>query len=158
MPGSFNGFGTTFYGERGHAPDGSYVTTEWIILLYLPIIPLRSLRIARNPQDDFRAVAFESESYYVISRERLCWTQVFLTYGFIFGTIAWCLGLFLGYTKLPDNWKKQHLLMIVIGSFVAAAPFFLLLWMRHRSKKAPLKQLPTAMPGQNRDIISDSRL
>lgn len=42
---SFNGFGTTLYGNREQGPDGSYVATEWVVFLWLPVYPLRSWRI-----------------------------------------------------------------------------------------------------------------
>lgn len=42
---TFNGIGTKFYGKRDVGPDGSYVMTEWFVLIYLPIFPLRSLRV-----------------------------------------------------------------------------------------------------------------
>lgn len=45
MPFSMNGIGTTWYGHALEEPDGSYVVTEWVILLFIPIIPLGSKRI-----------------------------------------------------------------------------------------------------------------
>jgi hypothetical protein len=42
---SWRGFGTTFYGHKDAGEDGSYVTTEWFVIMYLPIIPVRSLRV-----------------------------------------------------------------------------------------------------------------
>jgi hypothetical protein len=40
-----NGVGTGIYGKRAFSPDGSFVTTKWIILFWLPLFPLRSLRV-----------------------------------------------------------------------------------------------------------------
>ncbi|MGB8167518.1 MAG: hypothetical protein WCF18_08495 [Chthoniobacteraceae bacterium] len=45
MASSINGCGTTYYGERDYWPDGSYITTEWVVFLYLPLIPIRSFRL-----------------------------------------------------------------------------------------------------------------
>lgn len=42
---SFYGCGTTFYGERDFLIDGTWVTTEWLTLFYVPLVPLRSVRI-----------------------------------------------------------------------------------------------------------------
>jgi hypothetical protein len=42
---SFNGIGTSFYGQRDFRPDGTYTTTEWFVFLAIPVIPLRSLRV-----------------------------------------------------------------------------------------------------------------
>jgi len=37
MPYTFNGFGTTYYGQRDAAVDGSYVTTLWVTALWVPL-------------------------------------------------------------------------------------------------------------------------
>lgn len=42
---TLNGFGTTFYGQCDYELNGSYVTTNWFVLAYLPIIPLFSARV-----------------------------------------------------------------------------------------------------------------
>ena len=45
MPRNVNGIGTTYYGASDRQPDQSFVTTEWFILLSVPLIPLRSVRV-----------------------------------------------------------------------------------------------------------------
>ena len=42
---TLNGFGTTFVGECDYEPDGTYVTTAWIVALWIPLIPLYSARV-----------------------------------------------------------------------------------------------------------------
>ena len=42
---TFWGIGTKLYGRGARLPDTSYVTTEWFVVLDLPILPLRSIRI-----------------------------------------------------------------------------------------------------------------
>jgi hypothetical protein len=44
MPITVNGCGTKYYGKRDLMPDGSYITTEWIVIFYIPLIPIRSFR------------------------------------------------------------------------------------------------------------------
>jgi hypothetical protein len=44
---SFLGFGTAIYGKRDFHWDGSYTTTKWITLCWLPVFPLESFRLAR---------------------------------------------------------------------------------------------------------------
>lgn len=39
------GWGTSLYGKRDFRKDGSYITTEWVILAFIPIIPMKSLRV-----------------------------------------------------------------------------------------------------------------
>lgn len=48
---SINGFGTTFYGQAAFEPDGSFITTKWIILFYVPVIPTGSLRVRYASRD-----------------------------------------------------------------------------------------------------------
>ena len=52
MPRSVNGTGTMWYGNAAPGPDGSYVVTEWITVLWVPIIPLGSRRIIWDRQRD----------------------------------------------------------------------------------------------------------
>jgi len=42
---SFNGIGTTLYGKRCFGADGSFITTKWITICWVPLIPLTSLRV-----------------------------------------------------------------------------------------------------------------
>ncbi|WP_127086676.1 hypothetical protein [Dulcicalothrix desertica] len=41
MPFTLNGCGTKYYGRRDMAPDGSYVTTEWLDLPFALMYPTR---------------------------------------------------------------------------------------------------------------------
>jgi len=45
MPYRINGFGTAYYGKRDRAEDGSYITTQWVTALWVPIVPLGSYRV-----------------------------------------------------------------------------------------------------------------
>lgn len=47
MPTSFNGCGTIWYGRALPKSDGSVVVTEWIVLVWIPLIPLGSKRVIR---------------------------------------------------------------------------------------------------------------
>ncbi|MCS7304748.1 MAG: hypothetical protein NZ602_06550 [Thermoguttaceae bacterium] len=77
MPYSINGIGTTFYGHRDDEPDGSYVTTEWLIFLFIPILPIRSFRVW--PLGQRRFLGDFSQQY--LAREvPLCRPQVVNVY------------------------------------------------------------------------------
>jgi len=41
---TLNGIGTRYCGVRW-LPDGTYVTTEWVVIFFIPLIPIRSLRV-----------------------------------------------------------------------------------------------------------------
>ncbi len=51
MPGSINGTGTMWYGRALPRDDGSVVVTEWITLVWLPLLPLGSKRIKKAAED-----------------------------------------------------------------------------------------------------------
>jgi hypothetical protein len=40
-----NGCGTSLYGRRDFEPDGSFVTTKWFVVFFVPIFPLASIRV-----------------------------------------------------------------------------------------------------------------
>jgi hypothetical protein len=67
MPSSVNGFGTKYYGQRDFRPDGSYVTTNFICLLFLPVFPIHSVRVIPDPKNSW--VPF-SKNYYAILEKR----------------------------------------------------------------------------------------
>lgn len=74
MPWSFNGCGTRLYGNREQGDDGSFVTTEWITLVYLPIIPIRSFRVLPEGKGT-NAIVYSSRNYRM-RRVPLARTQV----------------------------------------------------------------------------------
>lgn len=45
MANTFNGIGTTFYGQSRFEQDGSFVTTKWFVVGFFPLIPMGSLRV-----------------------------------------------------------------------------------------------------------------
>jgi hypothetical protein len=45
MPTSYSGIGTIYYGADDRQADGSFVTTEWLIVFFFPIVPLRSYHV-----------------------------------------------------------------------------------------------------------------
>lgn len=82
---SINGFGTGIYGKRDFYADGSFLTTKWIIFFWLPIIPLRSMRLLplgpRRASGSF-GVGWSTE-YAVFTETRPNSKQVLFVYGFL---------------------------------------------------------------------------
>ena len=99
---SFNGFGTTFYGQRDFREDGSYITTEWVVIMMIPIIPLRSLRVRyKGPAERRFPIGLGSaDSYVVYEKTFPNLKQVLCVYtytAFLIGwmtTVACCYGYF----------------------------------------------------------------
>lgn len=88
---TFNGIGTAFYGKRDFREDGSYLTTEWVVF-FIPIVPLRSLRVRPQPRGEHTflgVVGYSSDSYAIFEKSAPNWKQVLSTYGFILLLVAW---------------------------------------------------------------------
>ncbi|MBE9158847.1 hypothetical protein IQ265_18690 [Nodosilinea sp. LEGE 06152] len=89
MPYTFNRIGTKYYGKRDLLEDGSYVTTEWFVLIDIPIIPLGSFRVA--PIRKSLNILVLKSGEYLVTRVPLNWRQVRNVY---LVTIALWGGLF----------------------------------------------------------------
>jgi hypothetical protein len=64
---TLNGIGTTFYGQRDFRADGTFITTEWLVLVYIPFIPFRSLRVRyQGPGKHRWHLGFGSSDNYAI--------------------------------------------------------------------------------------------
>ncbi len=61
---TYCGSGTTYYGCKDVGPDDSYVTTEWFVLWYVPLIPLRSYRVLPT-KDSANLLVYQSQKYLV---------------------------------------------------------------------------------------------
>ena len=136
MPGSFNGIGTKYYGEADWNADGSYQTTEWFVLAYVPIIPLKSLRIRRNEKGDLTVpLVYSRTGYFILEQKPLSWSQAFRTYLFILAYIVWCvvpLSL-VKYIPTPSP-APGWMALLFVAAFVCliAAPFIVLFRSRRR--------------------------
>jgi hypothetical protein len=93
---SFQGIGTTFYGARDFHPDGSYITTEWVVFLAVPIIPIRSLRVLyQGPGENQVPIGIGfTDNYAVFEKTAPNRKQVIHVYLFVAFYILWCVGLF----------------------------------------------------------------
>lgn len=78
MPASINGFGTTYYGSCDFHSDGSYITTEWIIAVHIPIFPLASFRVL--PDGSSQNYLFSNSQGFMVQKVPLCRQQVRNTY------------------------------------------------------------------------------
>ena len=67
MPSNINGCGTKYYGQRDFRPDGSHVTTNFFCLLFVPLIPIHSVRVIPDPNNSW--IPF-SKNYYLILEKR----------------------------------------------------------------------------------------
>jgi hypothetical protein len=89
---TLNGIGTTFYGQRDFRADGTFITTEWLVLVYVPLIPFRSLRVRyQGPGEHRWYLGFGSSDSYAICEKRFPphWKQVLYTYDYVALLVAW---------------------------------------------------------------------
>ncbi|WP_038169120.1 hypothetical protein [Verrucomicrobium sp. BvORR106] len=138
MPSAFSGIGSIYYGQRYFRPDGSYVTTEWLIFFYFPVFPIRSLRVLRNPQADRHSLIDNGIGYRVLAQKRLCWSQVISTYGFVIGSQIWMVFVIGVLAASSEVWKEYELAAVFAAALVVAIPFLLVLWFRIKNKNAAM--------------------
>ena len=87
---TFNGIGTTFYGQCDWRPDGSFRTTRWFVVFWIPLFPLMSHRLRRNWRADKRVFFGYSTGYYLMENHPIDFNQVLRTYLFAIFLVVWC--------------------------------------------------------------------
>ena len=95
MPFHVSGVGTIYYGSREHQSDGSFVTTSWIVCVFLPLIPLASYRVWPTDEGS-RFSLVPGMGRYFVKRVGLNWGQVIATYLVFYGPIILLFVLFDG--------------------------------------------------------------
>jgi hypothetical protein len=76
LSGFVHGAGFRLYGRRDIRPDGSYLSTKFFCLAFLPVVPISTQRII--PAKSW--VPFGTTRYKLISKQPLHWVQVFSVY------------------------------------------------------------------------------
>ena len=82
-PRSLNGIVTTALGKTDFLPDGSFVTTQWLALFMIPIVPLGSFRVMKSKR--------YPEHTRICERTPLNAKQIGLVYLFIVFCAGWLL-------------------------------------------------------------------
>jgi len=85
---TLQGIGTTFYGQRDFREDGSYITTEWVVFLFIPVIPLRSLRVWEQDSEAIGAI-YSKTNYAVLEKSLPNWKQVLCVYVYMGCYLLW---------------------------------------------------------------------
>jgi hypothetical protein len=89
---TFNGIGTKLYGNRDvDSTNGSYITTKWFTIFYLPIFPLGSFRVVENPA---KFLSLSSVDYQM-TPVKLNWNQIRNVYAAIWGVGFLLIGIFI---------------------------------------------------------------
>lgn len=82
----FHGVGMIVYGERDYRPDGSFVTTQFFAVAYLPLFPIISKRISYTRISDYSN--YDPDGYFVYEMLPLDHRQVLCVYGWFAAAIA----------------------------------------------------------------------
>jgi hypothetical protein len=79
---SIYGFGTEYFSQRELRPDGSYVTTEFLTALDIPLVPLGSQRVREVGPASFGpgSVGWTSQQQYGVRAVPTNWRQVLNVY------------------------------------------------------------------------------
>jgi magnesium-transporting ATPase (P-type) len=134
MPTSFQGIGTTFYGQRDYQPDGSYITTEFIIFGGIPLMPLKSVRVRYGGATGIVfPVAHSEERYAVLATTRPNIKQVLSIYGFIVFMICWVIALVWVYGTVEGKLDQAAVSALLFLLFVL--PALLPVALRHAAKR-----------------------
>ena len=108
------GFGAMNYGQRDFRPDGSYVTTLWVVCLYLPVIPIHSKRVRPTGEVKYHAL-FPKRTYHLLEKTKPNLNQVASVYAWF----AVELAIFIT-AKVQESWW-----IAVLGILLIGLPFLL---------------------------------
>ena len=82
-----HGTGTALYGRRDFLLDRSFVTTEWVTIGYLPIIPLISKRISYLRLDPLHV--YDPSGHFIVQTLPIVKRQVLCVYAWVASICAW---------------------------------------------------------------------
>lgn len=133
---TIHGTGIMVYGERDYWPDGSFVTTEWFAVAWVPIIPIIGKRISYTQNTDY--AVFDPSGYYVYETLPLNRKQVLCTYGWFAGVVAplvvW--GYFQdSLARALGSDDQGAALCLLSAGLVFVFPYFLRRWAKRRRAK-----------------------
>jgi hypothetical protein len=82
MPWSIYGFGTEYFGQRELQRDGSYVTTEFLTALGIPLVPLGSQRVRKDGLESFgpSVIGWTSQQGYEVRAAPMNWREALNVY------------------------------------------------------------------------------
>jgi hypothetical protein len=119
---TFNGIGTTFYGQGKFESDQSFITTKWFVLGFFPLFPLGSARVIYLGSSGVPFLSRSAE-FEVVEALPIQWIQVLMTWIYAVFIITWVIGL-LASNKPPF----LKVVLIALGIFLP----FIIRWMQKR--------------------------
>ena|SRR2546422_4700529 len=141
---TLQGIGTTFYGRRDFREDGTYTTTEWVVFFFIPIIPLRSMRVQDRGSKGFASL-YQKQDYAVYEKSFPNWKQVLYVYLYVGSYLYWCFALLSHGNQIEQFFRRgftrttSAYLLAAVVLFGMAAPAvipFILRWYSRKDKRA----------------------
>ena len=133
MPAQFHGIGTVYYGQRDYWPDGSYVTTEWAVLAWIPMFPTFSKRISVTQNNPY--ATRDGSGYYVYETTAPNLKQVFCVYAW-FASILFTVFTFESFkdivAKLLGDEDRAAAVWFLALIIEGTMPYLLRRWARRR--------------------------
>jgi hypothetical protein len=134
MPTSLHGIRTAYYGKRNYRRDGSYITTEFVIFVGIPIVPLKSLRVRYGgAKGIIFPIVHSEESYTVLATARPDIKQVLSIYGFVAFMACWVSAVIWAYGRMEG--KLDQTVAGVLWYSVCALPGLLPMLLRRAAKR-----------------------
>jgi hypothetical protein len=132
----FHGIGTMVYGERDYWPDGSFVTTEWFVVAYVPIAPIISKRISYTRNSDY--AAYDPGGYFVYETLPLDRKQVLSVYSWFVAVVS-PLVLWSAFqeklAKVLGDEDRAAGLCLFLTAVAFVWPYFLRRWTKYRKRQ-----------------------
>lgn len=125
MAGTWKGIGTKFYGSIDQNDDESFITTEWFVILFFPLIPLGSYRVIYGGTE--RGCSGSTSHYRILKKLGINWAQVLLIYfaSLLSTAVAIILGWVVGNMLSEFEWGVFVAFVCAIAPILLTAHFFL---------------------------------
>lgn len=123
MAGSINGIGTTYYGQGDFHSDGSFITTKWVIFVFIPVVPTSSMRVQYRGRSGFFSNTTEYEVVGEVPLEAVQVLKTYLYVALLFGMIA----------LLDSKWPAP---IKFLGFFTVVMLPFILRWFAKKNATA----------------------
>jgi hypothetical protein len=127
-----------FYGQRDFRSDGSYITTEWFTLFYIPLVPFRSFRVKYKnfEKTDWNASVTRFD---ILEKTGPNFRQALSIYGFfaVLAGVAWLNGEYYDRIAAKTGTTFATVLTVMVFALALALPLIT----RYLAKQALKEQI-----------------
>jgi len=137
---TINGFGTKIFGDFEYFDDGSYISMNWIVVFFVPIIPIATYRVYYAEEGKFPTVPYGiSSSKYQMKRIPMKWKYAWKFLRVIYTIIGAIIGISLIMKAFPQN--MLIFILGLIGIFISAIGGMLFLIHQYELNKILIHRL-----------------